>query len=829
MVWGTGSPEKHAPEVARGGRGPREIRPPRRHEPTCAGAPASSFVGRLVPLFALIALASNSGCFVGAAGVAAGLGGGGGGGGGGGIEDEAPPPPPPPVNTDPTILPASLRVTGTQAAPAVIELVLVDAESDPATLELIVQLPDYDDGTGTIITPSPTVLTASDLVAVDFVDADGVDRSASDAESALGDLTTSAPGTRHWLLWDFVHTIASLDPPLDPAVAPDALIESISIEARIVRSGRDPIEPSAQPQQSLTVAIGNDPPAIELDVSLLGEVDPDSGQITTSGIIAVPISFSDSSGDPLEITVEYIDLGDPACDWTLAAPADLLPGDDYEPPSLQVDATETIATEFFFWDTTSTIPSCSLSTRQTEVRLRVTARERLGPDDVASANVVVLDDVETFIVDNNEAPIIFLEEGSLLSNTDESGGLPIAFRIVDAESDPVRVVLQWRYAEQSFDDPLLDIFQNPSTVDEVLGSTELRARAQICEALEPVTALRAIPAPIPGGDRVRIPALADEASAIARAGLIGQTVEVLRPTGSFTPVTADWDTPLVDAIVDVVPIPDSPDAWILLDRPAMNRWALIRVDLSTGAARTIAGESERTGEGRPNGLAVQPESDRLWVASHDATTEMIHVTRMDLTDDLEVTLWSLPSATPLRRILPWRGTSLLACRESDLCRVDLVGPTLTPLVSLGEPVDIVRIPDEDESVWVVDRNAPGVGSGRIVRVDLRRNTTEPVAGLPLAALDDVRRLAVAQDGRLWSILTDASLHGVDRLRRPGMPGFEARSFPGDLRVAAIGTDHARIVANDSTIWVAGGLEQTRTVVDHAPATQTVVLDVPSHP
>ena len=73
-------------------------------------------------------------------------------------------------------------------------------------------------------------------------------------------------------------------------------------------------------------------------------------------------------------------------------------------------------------------------------------------------------------IDNNVAPVAFLDEVNLVANPDQRRGIAVAFTVLDEESDPVRVVLQWRREEQ-VDFPVL-----PGTVAELVDLLENPAR-----------------------------------------------------------------------------------------------------------------------------------------------------------------------------------------------------------------------------------------------------------------------------------------------------------------------------------------------------------------
>src|SRR6185503_12157401 len=122
---------------------------------------------------------------------------------------------------------------------------------------------------------------------------------------------------------------------------------------------------------------------------------------------------------------------------------------------------------------------------------------------------------------------------------DERRGIPIPFRVIDEEGDLVEVILQWRHEDEEF--PSLDNdgdgkIEN-AEVDEILADPILRQERHICTPYPHFA--HGLVEPI-DEDTVRLPELARSESWILTSGIVGRTLELLRPSSIPSPITPTW-------------------------------------------------------------------------------------------------------------------------------------------------------------------------------------------------------------------------------------------------------------------------------------------------
>ncbi|MEM7205349.1 MAG: hypothetical protein AAF628_34150, partial [Planctomycetota bacterium] len=217
-------------------------------------------------------------------------------------------------NAAPTL--GSLEVQGVgvvapKTSPAAIEVLLSDAEADPATVELSMVVPGQPQGEQPLLAlpGNPTTLE------------------------------TSASGVRHALSWDFA---------AEPTLPVDAsYVEGVQLIARL----------DSGASQSIVVGLGNDPPEITQLVEPAAEV---------AGIMSLRFAVRDSSDDLVDVAIEYQE--DAAGAWRLARPAGI--EETLATPEFAfagVQALRTGSPLVFFWDTSYDLPDL-----EREVRLRVT-------------------------------------------------------------------------------------------------------------------------------------------------------------------------------------------------------------------------------------------------------------------------------------------------------------------------------------------------------------------------------------------------------------------------------------------------------------------------
>ncbi|MEM7202433.1 MAG: VCBS repeat-containing protein [Planctomycetota bacterium] len=217
-------------------------------------------------------------------------------------------------NAAPTL--GSLEVQGVgvvapKTSPATVEVLLSDAESDPATIALSMVVPGNPQGEQVLraVPGNPTTLE------------------------------TSAAGVRHTMSWDFA---------AEPSLPVDAsYVEGVQLIARL----------DSGAAQSVVVGLGNDPPEITQLVQPAAEV---------AGITSLRFAVQDSSDDLVDIAIEYQEGG--AGEWRLARPAGIdetLPTPEFAFAGVQ--ALRTGSPLVFFWDTSFDLPDLERG-----VQLRVT-------------------------------------------------------------------------------------------------------------------------------------------------------------------------------------------------------------------------------------------------------------------------------------------------------------------------------------------------------------------------------------------------------------------------------------------------------------------------
>jgi hypothetical protein len=665
------------------------------------------------------------------------------------------------------------------------------------------------------VSPAKLVLDASQAVSVAlFFDTGQGELPMQHLTGVAGNEVSLAAGVNPPIEWDFA---AEIGAGFTPGVR------------LVARHGGAPISGG-----ELTLGLGNDAPeilSIQPVTGLAGEA---------TGNVEVGLSVSDSSSDLVSIQVEWRRASDAPDDWKPATvggvPEDV--------------GTSTTGVSFsFFWKTDAD----GLGGAEADFFLRLTARDGTptGIGRLVSPS---------FRVDNNAAPIGVLEDGLLALDPDETRGIAIPFTILDAESDPVEVVFQWRREDQAaFPELPLSV----SALRALLADPVQRREKQICSEQPLAYGGRELPPP-PGLDpatHMTLPEIASTASPLLAAGVVGRTLEILRASQVPEPVAEDWqvkENPLAHPVA-VLPVGSGPTA-LVLDAPESDSWRLREIDLASG--RIVAGESR--GSGDPTAMDYEPGQRAVIVAAE--LGDLWSVARVELAS------WTVP---PVLRFVPTLiaagdpgdetgevgGARALACLGTGASLIT-VGSSLVrldyPLASLpaedqaapravklwgdlSTPWGVVLDPLRLGRIYLAERDHAGVGRVSSLELDTYRWTEVVVhpdtpAG---AGLVHPTAIALERNGARLLALTDADLLDATReLRAVNIGGREAGvvseiagGLGADAGALVTGPDHFRMLAapDADDIAVGGGLLKRRIVQAFDPRTRTVRVDPPFDP
>ena len=668
-----------------------------------------------------------------------------------------------------------------QDQPAHIHLVLSDSESDPANVRLYYILPGAA-APGTPIVP---------------VGASGPSIS----------LATAPNGVVHELLWNFTQ-----EPDFD-----GSLRQGVTLW---VKAGRATSPGTAN---SRVVDLGNDRPRV------LSVTGPAAGEASAN--VDVQLELSDTQGDRLDVLVEYEVLGD-GQGYRLARPAGTplsAPTPEFAFQNLLVGAAGLELV--FVWDSLFDLPG-----REVDVALRVSAL-----DAVLAGEPLVSDALR---IDNNTAPLAFLNNDQLLFNPDRRRALPVAVELLDEEGDPVEFLLQWRRTNESF--PAL-----PEAVEELRSLLEdpvARHALQVCSEA-PTSVGGLVGGPAAGLDParfVRLPELGARAAQALAGGIEGRELLLTRPRRAYESLRAATLQSLVDVVLEA----GGESAVVLRASGAVAR--LTRVSLSSGAN---LGELAAL-NGTPLALARSPDGAALFVAllEHDGGPGAVDwsVARVDATSGVTLGTAGRRSDQSAPRALAAAGPRrAFASVNDELVELDFhAAPLVKPaMAGLCTPWGLAIDPVAAERLLLVERGQ-GPADGRVLEVRLdsfaaRRLAVRVRAGdeaeLGRVALPSPTRLALrAESGQLY-VLCESGAARELRSFHPRAPGgaevsLELRSN-APLTGLALGAEGASVLvagAGDELL-VAGGLRARGRIragdgaPAYDPATGLVHLEEPLDP
>jgi hypothetical protein len=549
-------------------------------------------------------------------------------------------------------------------------------------------------------------------------------------------------------------------------------------------------------ENALTLGMGNDAPEIAVE-DPAPEVD---------GVVPIQLRLSDTSGDAVSIRVEYDAEGD-ELGFLPARPGGLDAEDPTPDPALSgivapADGTGIV----FFWDTDS-----NLAELERDVRLRFTP---IDPVVEGAAK-----ETGTFRVDNNAAPIVQLFNDLVVTNPDERRGIPIPFRVIDEEDDLVEVILQWRHEDEEFPELPTD----KAALDETLADPHLRRQHHICTPYPHFAKGRVVPI---GEDTVRLPELASSESWILASGIVGKTLELLRPSSIPAPITPTWrSNPLVSPIA-ALPVGDGLTAFVL-DVPGNGR--LREIELATGA---VVREIATLGQGIPSTMAFERSGKAVLVALEDAGTWRIERVELATGATTELIVSDGAEPAPVRGIASLGTNAAVFTVGASFLHLDYRDP-LAPrlgrlLTALATPWGVALDPLPPDRIYASERDA-----NRVLAIGLDSHGKAPVvvkaANMQLGILEaptaialerhGSRMLAVTSepDGRQQLVGLDLGADGENASFRIGDP------LAGEAASVASGPDGLRLVAQPELdeLLVAGGVEQRRTIRSYEPQSPTL--------
>ena len=703
-----------------------------------------------------------AGCGFGTIGAALGLSGGGGGGGGG-----------TPVGL------SQFAVDEPEVAPATVRFRLLDPENEPATVELRFRVPDPGGGA-----PLDRPMTALTLGGLPLANPTALD--ASDT------------GTDYAVTWDFA---AEPDLPADGSLTADvtayALVPGVLDDPQLGLN-------------AVVVGLGNDAPEV------LAATVP----IEADELIAIPFTVADSSGDEVDVRIEYDLVNDvPDAGFQLATPQA-----QSTPPPFAVEdvvAAPTGTQVTFFWNT-----EVDLFELESDVVLRLT------PDDGFAEGAPFVTD--PFRVDNNTVPIASLDGAALIANPDRRRGIAIPFEVLDAEFDRVRLVFQFREPGGVF--PALPT--DASAMEALLEDPVASAAAQIAT---PYPRVAEGPIETVDATTVRLAGIGRAAPWYVAQGLEGLAVDVVRERTAPDTIAASWVTTVLDGPAGVAP-GSAPDRALVLDR-GPGGWRLRDIELATGDAVDVA-----VGPGEPGALSPEAGGASVLVASESGGDWRVE--RVDLASGTVDTLFvrTDPLPTGAVRGLAARGPAgALVTVDDTLFELDLrpgLSGVARPVVTgLGEPRDVVLAPGRPDLALLAETAFDGGGGpeGRLVWVDLRRGACEPVTldlpASPSAGGPDLvfpRALAFAPDGSRLLLSGERASDGLRGVFEASLGAHGAAeaalltAFTADVDALAFGPRGQRLATlrTAGELAVGGGVRARLSVESFDAGTELATLAGP---
>jgi len=573
--------------------------------------------------------------------------------------------------------------------------------------------------------------------------------------------------------------------------------------------------------------------------------------LEVSGIVPIAFTVSDTSADVVDILVEFDIVGD-ADGFRPARPAMAppLPGEDPDPTPAATPDDPTLvglesdlpgsqgSTRTFFWDTN--FPGADgldqLHELELPVVLRFSATDRVNLGDPTA--------LDSFVVDNNDSPIMQIRNGLLIADPDQVGDVVIPFSVSDLEGDPVEVVFQWTPETESFrtvDGRFLEEIPGPE-LDAILADPARRRELRICTRADDYAHGRVASA---DATSARLPELSASQSFVLADGVgaLGE-LELLRPSRIPAPITPSWPANPLCAPVASLPVGDGLEVLVL---DAGGGGSLLRrLTLATGEA---AGAELSLGLGLPTALAFEPDRQAVLAALVDGGSAVLVRVDLDTSPGVVETFALAPGAMlgRLRALVGLSETTALATTGSSLVLLDYADPGSVRVVSLLDdletPSGLALDPLMRDRVYLSETRGqtPGrPGVGRILEIALDTRARVPLVRdfQERAHLEAPTALVLERRGgaRLLVVTkhpdtAQPSLVVVGLGEPGGRPPFALLTpLPAPVTHLATGPGGLRILTSPSgELAVAGGIEQKRAVSSFDPLGQRLTLTSPFAP
>lgn len=548
----------------------------------------------------------------------------------------------------------------------------------------------------------------------------------------------------------------------------------------------------------LVVGLGNDAPTVD---QVLVPVDE------ATGAVAIDLVVSDSSSDVVALTAEWRRASAAPDAWRPATALGLFPAGIATTP-------EGVALTFF-WDTQT-----DLGRTEDDVLVRFTPDDgtRDGDDPIGVGEP---HESESFRIDNNAAPLVLLDSGPLLANPDERRGIPVPYRLVDPEGDPVEVVFQWRREGEGF--VPLDL----ARLDEILADPAERQAHRICspfrdgprDFLEPIDATT-----------VRIPALGEPEALARDLASVGEQLALYR-SAEFVDLATTWASNPLGNVTHALALGEGLTA-LVADSPTFPPFLhrLREVELATGRVVREIGNLCCV-----EGFSLEPSGEDVLIVTEDgAQWELL---RLELASGSITPVALGPSQGRGVGGVAALGSGLAALTLGhELLRVDAVDPNAEPRVrsvfeGAQELNGVVHDPLRPRRVYVSEHDR-GTFSGQVLSVDLDTGQPEPIqAPDTLERVSLSQQLALEDNGtRLLVGREDVGNESLFALELGvAAAGLERFDVAAECTSIATGPNGLRVLAAGSRLFAAGGLEQVRRVAAREIASGVVTVEEPFSP
>jgi len=396
------------------------------------------------------------------------------------------------------------------------------------------------------------------------------DPSAPEAERGTSGLETSREGRVHTFRWDAGKDLA--------AHALETGRGQIALEVVVTVTPTGPAGNGIAARFG-PVELANDPP------QLVSATPPQAA--TLSGNVVFGVALSDSSGDPAFLEVAFSTDG--GATFLAAARASGLVADlpTARPPGAR--------TQDFVWASAEENGGVGRTSAR-EVLLRFRVRDRYGAFEEATVASGALRVLGPFLVANNQLPIVIVSEpGGQFDRTNE---IPLRVTVIDAESHPVDLVVQWTFVGEDFpsldgvlrasdvgaglppagpttiadladrvDPPALSDITTRAGLEAALADPDMRRRLRL--VMEAPVPLDGVIGLAPTRDRIRSTIFAAIGAPPRQLGrrmtfTTGPNAGLVRRIAAYDPATA---TATLDAPLDAIPEPG--DAFVLDGRPGL--------------------------------------------------------------------------------------------------------------------------------------------------------------------------------------------------------------------------------------------------------------------